>query len=57
MPVLALFGSYYTALGGNVTVNPALYSMKALAQNVRGIQILNSGHWVPDFVNGGATSK
>jgi pimeloyl-ACP methyl ester carboxylesterase len=48
MPVLAVFGSYYPALGGNVTVNPALYSMKALAQNVRGIQIPNSGHWGPE---------
>jgi hypothetical protein len=24
------------------------YSMKALAQNVRGIQIPNSDHWVPE---------
>ena len=45
MPVLAVFGSYYPALGDNVTVNPPLYSMKALAQ---GIQIPNSGHWVPE---------
>ena len=54
MPVLAVSGSYYPALGGNITGNPALYSMKALAQNVRGIQIPNSGHWgpeeQPDFV-------
>ena len=53
MPVLAVYGSYYPAFGGNVTINPALYSMKALAQNVRGIQIPNSGHWSPeepDFV-------
>jgi hypothetical protein len=35
MPVLAAYGEYYPAFGGNVTVNPALYSMKALAQNVR----------------------
>jgi pimeloyl-ACP methyl ester carboxylesterase len=48
MPVLAVFGSYYPALGGNITGNPALYSMKALAQNVRGIQIPNSGHWGPE---------
>jgi len=32
MPVLAVYGSYYPAFGGNVTINPALYSMKALAQ-------------------------
>jgi pimeloyl-ACP methyl ester carboxylesterase len=48
MPVLAVYGSYYPAFGGNVTINPALYSMKALAQNVRGIQIPNSGHWSPE---------
>ena len=48
MPVLAVYGEYYPAFGGNVTVNPALYSMKALAQNVQGIQIRNSGHWGPE---------
>ena len=48
MPVLAVYGSYYPAFGGNVTINPALYSMKALAQNVRSIQIPNSGHWSPE---------
>jgi pimeloyl-ACP methyl ester carboxylesterase len=48
MPVLAVYGSYYPAFGGNVTINPALYSMKALAQNVRGIQIPNAGHWGPE---------
>jgi hypothetical protein len=35
MPVLAVYGSYYLAFGENVTVNPALYSMNALAQNAR----------------------
>ena len=48
MPVLAVYGSYYPVFGGNVTVNPALYSMKALTQNVRGIQIPNSSHWSPE---------
>ena len=47
MPVLAVYGSYYPALGGNVT-NTALYAMKTLAQNVRGIEIPNSGHWGPE---------
>ena len=42
MPVLAAYGSYYPAFGGNVTINPAHYSMKALAQ------IPNSGHWSPE---------
>ena len=41
-------GLCYPAFGGNVTINPTLYSMKALAQNVRGIQIPNSGHWGPE---------
>jgi hypothetical protein len=43
MPVLAVGGSYYPALGGNVTdctlSSCTFYAMKALAQNVRGIQI------------------
>jgi YVTN family beta-propeller protein len=47
MPVLAVGGSYYPALGGNVT-NSALYAMKILAQNVQSIQIPNSGHWGPE---------
>ncbi|MGA8082578.1 MAG: alpha/beta hydrolase [Candidatus Nitrosopolaris sp.] len=42
MPVLA------AAFGGNVTTNSALYAMKALAQNARGIQVPNSGHWIPE---------
>ncbi|HXX98665.1 MAG TPA: alpha/beta hydrolase [Candidatus Bathyarchaeia archaeon] len=52
MPVLAVGGSYYPALGGNVTdctvSSCTIYAMKALAQNVRGIQIPNSGHWGPE---------
>jgi pimeloyl-ACP methyl ester carboxylesterase len=48
MPVLAIGGSYYPVFGGNVTSNSALYAMKTLAQNVQGIQVPNSGHWVPE---------
>ena len=52
MPVLAVGGSYYPALGGNVTnctvSSCTIYAMKTLAQNVRGIQIPNSGHWGPE---------
>ena len=48
MPVLAVGGSYYPVYGGNVTSNSVLYAMKALAQNVRGIQVPNSGHWIPE---------
>jgi pimeloyl-ACP methyl ester carboxylesterase len=47
MPVLAVGGEYYPVFGGNVT-NSALYAMKALAQNARGIQVPNSGHWSPE---------
>jgi YVTN family beta-propeller protein len=54
MPVLAVGASYYPVYGGNVTSEPSilgdspLYAMKALAQNVRGIQVPNSGHWIPE---------
>lgn len=52
MPVLAVGGSYYPALGGNVTNRTVssctLYAMKILAQYVQGIQIPNSGHWGPE---------
>ena len=37
MPVLAVGAGYIPAFGGNVTINYALYGMKALAQNVTGI--------------------
>jgi|GEM_PF-1287744 len=44
--------STHPALGGNVTnctvSSRTLYAMKTLAQNVRGIQIPNSGHWGPE---------
>ena len=48
MPVLAVGAGYIPAFGGNVTINYALYGMQALAQNVRGIQVPNSGHWIPE---------
>ena len=48
MPVLAIGGSYYPVFGGNVTSNSALYAMKTLAQNVQGMQVSNSGHWIPE---------
>jgi YVTN family beta-propeller protein len=54
MPVLAVGASYYPVYGGNVTSEPSilgdspLYAMKALAQNVLGIQVPNSGHWIPE---------
>jgi pimeloyl-ACP methyl ester carboxylesterase len=48
MPVLAVAGGYIPFVGGNVTGNYVLYGMQALAQNVRGIQVPNSGHWIPE---------
>ena len=55
MPVLALAGGYIPAFGGNTTM-PSLveYGMKLLAQNVIGITVPNSGHYIaeeqPDVV-------
>jgi pimeloyl-ACP methyl ester carboxylesterase len=48
MPVLALGGGYTPAFGGNVTMISAEYGMKMLAQNVTGIIVPNSGHWIPE---------
>jgi pimeloyl-ACP methyl ester carboxylesterase len=48
MPVLAVGAGYIPAFGGNVTINYALYGMQRLAQNVLGIQVPNSGHWIPE---------
>jgi pimeloyl-ACP methyl ester carboxylesterase len=55
MPVLALAGGYIPTFGGNTTM-PSLveYGMKLLAQNVTGITVPNSGHYIaeeqPDVV-------
>ena len=47
MPVLAL-GAGYHKYEGNVTLPLNIYSMEKLAQNVTGIIIPNSGHWIPE---------
>src|SRR5918912_4498912 len=68
MPVLALQGGYIPTFGGNITMPTVIYGMKLLAQNVQGIKVPNSGHFIPeerpDFVIktldnffGGNTSK
>jgi pimeloyl-ACP methyl ester carboxylesterase len=55
MPVLALAGGYIPTFRGNTTI-PSLveYGMKLLAQNVTGITVPNSGHYIaeeqPDVV-------
>jgi pimeloyl-ACP methyl ester carboxylesterase len=54
MPVLALGGSYIPVLGGNITVPSIVYGMQQLAENVTGIRVPNSGHFIaeeqPQFV-------
>jgi len=54
MPVLALGGGYIPTFGGNITMPTIIYAMKILAQNVQGIKVPNSGHFIPaeqpDFV-------
>ena len=47
MPVLAL-GAGYHKYEGNVTLPLDIYSMKKLAQNVTGIILPNTGHWIPE---------
>jgi pimeloyl-ACP methyl ester carboxylesterase len=48
MPVLAVGAGYIPAFGGNVPINYALYGMQRLAQNVIGVKVPLSGHWIPE---------
>jgi len=48
MPVLALGGGYIPTFGGNITMPTIIYGMKILAQNVQGIKVPNSGHFIPE---------
>jgi pimeloyl-ACP methyl ester carboxylesterase len=69
MPVLALGAGNIPALGGNVTMPSVISGMKILAENVTGIKVPNSGHWIPEeqpqfvikqlanFFSGGNTTK
>jgi pimeloyl-ACP methyl ester carboxylesterase len=45
---LALGGEYIPTLGGNITMPTVIYGMKILAQNVTGITVPNSGHFIPE---------
>ena len=47
MPVLAVGGGYIPLFGGNITM-PIVYGMKILAQNVQGVIVPNSGHWIAE---------
>jgi pimeloyl-ACP methyl ester carboxylesterase len=48
MPVLAMGSGYLPVFGGNITMQSIVYGMKMLAQNVTGITVPNSGHWIPE---------
>jgi pimeloyl-ACP methyl ester carboxylesterase len=48
MPVLALGAGYIPTFGGNITMPTVIYGMKILSQNVEGIIVPNSGHWIPE---------
>ena len=48
MPVMAVGAGYIPALGGNITMQTIVYGMKILAQNVQGITVSNSGHFIPE---------
>jgi pimeloyl-ACP methyl ester carboxylesterase len=54
MPVLAVGGDIYPAVGGDLPGNFALWSTQQLATNVRGITVALSGHYIaeeqPHFV-------
>jgi pimeloyl-ACP methyl ester carboxylesterase len=47
MPVLAL-GAGYDRIGGNITMPSIIYGMNQVGQNVQGIIVPNSGHWIPE---------
>jgi pimeloyl-ACP methyl ester carboxylesterase len=48
MPVLALGGGYIPVFGGNITMPTIIYGMKILAQNVQGVTVPNSGHFIQE---------
>ena len=48
MPVLALGGGFIPVLGGNITMPSVVYGMKMLAENVEGIKVPNTGHFIPE---------
>jgi pimeloyl-ACP methyl ester carboxylesterase len=48
MPVLAVGGGNSAVGGPNVAMSSVVYGMKILAQNVQGIIVPNSGHWIAE---------
>jgi pimeloyl-ACP methyl ester carboxylesterase len=47
MPVLALGAGYYKYLG-NVTMPLVINGMQQVAENVTGVKVPNSRHWIPE---------
>ena len=45
---MTLQGRFILVFGGNVTMSSIEYGMKQLAQNVTGITVPNSGHWIAE---------
>lgn len=48
MPVLALGAAYIPVLGGNITMPTIIHGMQQLAENVQGIKVTNSGHFIAE---------
>ena len=48
MPVLAMGAGYSPILGGNVSMPATIYGMQQVAENVTGVKVPNSGHWIPE---------
>ena len=45
---MAMGAGYIPALGGKIPMQSIVYGMKILAQNVTGITVPNSGHFIPE---------
>lgn len=48
VPVLVLEADFYPVFGGPVQGIPVANAVKAMAQNVTGIKVPLSGHWIPE---------
>ena len=48
VPVLLLEADFYPVFGGAVQGTPVADALKAMAQNVTGIKVPLSGHWIPE---------
>jgi pimeloyl-ACP methyl ester carboxylesterase len=48
VPVLVLEADFYPVFGGAVQGTPVADAVKAVAQNVTGIKVPLSGHWIPE---------